>query len=285
MDLGKLLLVGTAATVVVTGGVLFVVLTGGLGGGGGDDAPGSVAEITAEDLPPGVTKGSGVTDPKALAEAHNGSLRGRSYEMTLTVDATTSAEGRSREVRQVQTARVGGDGTFVTSFSQKGRVSFSRTVWGNDSVALERIAQGDQERFDTTDLTRVRRNVSGHVVLGEVLAVGNFTVENVSQRDGETVFTLRADGPAEDGAEEMDSVESVSSFSGTVLVGGDGVVHELIVEMNFTDRRGRRTTAVFEFSVESIGSTGVERPDWVSRALARTDAALRPAVRGAPAPA
>lgn len=281
MKLGKLLLGLTAALVVVTGGVLFVVLTGGLGGGG-DGPPGSMAELTGEDLPPGVSRAGGITDAGALADAHNDSLQGRSYTARVTVEATTSNGDSSREVRQVQTSKVDGDGTFLTTFSREGGTSFTRTVWGNDSVALARTQVGDRQQYETADLARTRRNVSGHVVIGEVLAAGNFSLANLTQRDGRTVLELTADGAVPDGAGEMGSVESISAYSGTVVVGLDGTVYEMTVDMTFTDRRGLNNEATFRYTLAALGSTDADRPDWVSEAASRTDARVRPALAPAP---
>lgn len=308
MDANRTLVAGIVLVVLVAV-VGVVALSGGFGGDPGGDAPdgdpggatttttegegdpATLADLDGSDYPTGVDR-EGVTDGEALARAHNRSLDGRSYEMTFAVNRTIVQEDSSRTIPAVQTALVDGEGTVLVTYDRGGRSSFERTVWANRSVGYSRLDAGGGVRFGRANADRIARNTSGFRPLGGLLAAGNFTPVELAERDGTTAVVLRADEAGPNAPAQLGSVRSVSAFSGRAVVGTDGVIYELHVEVEFVDARGDDGRAVFDFSIEGLGSTAVDRPDWVSRAINETSPGIRPGPdpavspgRGRPAPA
>lgn len=263
MDAGKLILAATA--VMVTLGVLtvgFVIVGGELLSG----QPDAVSDLDdEEDLPDGVTK-DGVQDPQAAAAAHEASLSDVSY--TLELRGETDVENGDSFTLD-QTVRSDGQGTILISAERTGPGAFSIEIWTNGSAGYRKIDRGDDPIYETTDSGAVSDRAAATTTIQQLLDAGNFQPTDVRTEDGEQLVVLTTNSPADDAADAL-GVESVSSFSGNVTVDSDGQVHSMDVEFTATDARSGQFTQRLSGEVTDVGSTTVERPEWVSEATAQT---------------
>jgi len=269
MDAGKLILAATA--LMVTLGVLtvgFVIV--------GDDLlsgpPDSVSDLDdEEDLPDGITK-DGVEDPQAAADAHDASLSGVSY--TLELRGETDVENGDSFTLD-QTVRSDGEGTFLITAERTGPGAFTIDIWTNGSAGYRKVGRGDDPIYEPTDPGAVADRATATATVRQLLGAGDFRPTDVRTEDGEQLVVLSANSPTSDAAEAL-GVESVSAFSGNVTVDADGQVHSIDVEFTATDARSGEFTQQLSGEVTDVGSTTVERPDWVSEAIGQTSGMIHP---------
>jgi len=269
MDAGKLILVATA--VMVTLGVLtvgWVVV--------GDDllsgTPDTVSELDDEDdLPDGVTK-DGVQDPQAAAEDHEASLSGVSY--TLELQGETELED-GQTFTLDQTVRSDGEGTILISAERSGSGAFTIDIWTNGTVGYRKVVRGGDPVYETTTPGQIQDRSTATSTVQQLLEAGEFRPIDVRNEDGEQLVVLSATSPTRNAADAL-GVESVSAFSGNVTVDSDGQVHSIDVEFTATDARSGEFTQRLTGEVTDLGSTTVERPDWVSEAVDQTGGMIHP---------
>jgi len=269
MDAGKLILVATA--VMVTLGVLtvgWVVV--------GDDllsgTPDTVSELDDEDdLPDGVTK-DGVQDPQAAAEDHEASLSGVSYTLDLRGE-TELEDGQTFTLDQ--TVRSDGEGTILISAERSGSGAFTIDIWTNGTVGYRKVVRGGDPVYETTTPGQIQDRSTATSTVQQLLEAGEFRPIDVRNEDGEQLVVLSATSPTRNAADAL-GVESVSAFSGNVTVDSDGQVHSIDVEFTATDARSGEFTQRLTGEVTDLGSTTVERPDWVSEAVDQTGGMIHP---------
>ncbi len=223
---------------------------------------------TAE-LPPGLAA-DGVTDPLALARAHDRVLRNASYVVT---DASTHRYRNGTLLGTwSSTTAVAADGefarrnygTFRNGSGPFAVTHYERQVWSNGSVTLVAQRYGGEaveyERHDGQATRRQRPDTRWETVYATFSAV-NTTVVGEVERDGTTLYRVVATGVRPDSAYDDDR-----PFDLTALVDERGVVHRLSVS-HPTTYEGEPSFVTQTMRVTDVGNATVERPPWHDAAL------------------
>ncbi|KTG09139.1 hypothetical protein AUR64_15190 [Haloprofundus marisrubri] len=257
--------------------VALLLLLSGCGGLFGETTPTPPSENRTNDsakwLTPGLTS-AGVENAETLARTHRDALRSQSRTTTLTRTYRAENGTAVANTSSVTRAAAGRGGQLVESEASgpaRSRVAYfsdSTVVWYDSSTSelatrtesdsgeiRYSYRQGNRERLPTPDGTYTER-------LYEVFSSTNLTVapetvdSSVHRLEGST-SQLRLDG------------EQLSNVTFTARVDYTGVVrsYELRYE---TDRGGLPVRVVERFRVSDVGSTDVERPDWVETAENRS---------------
>lgn len=264
MDPGKVLVGATVGLLVVAAGVFGVaVFHGDLLSGTPDD----VSQLDDEDLPDGITT-TGVHNASAAAADHRASLSDTSFTLHLQANRTTGDGGSG--VTLNQTVRSDRDGDILMRAERTGSRTVSQTVWTNGSVAVRRVTRNEDSVYQRIPPREVQRGATGRIIIEQILAAGDFQPDEVITREGTQLVVLRADRSTGNAASAL-GVQSVSSLTGTVLVDADGRVHSMSVEFTYTNDQGVEVHQSLTQRLSGVGSTTVERPSWVSDALASSE--------------
>ncbi|MFC6953938.1 hypothetical protein [Halorubellus litoreus] len=215
--------------------------------------------------PPGVaanaTGGGVVANASALLAAHERVLRADGFRATRS-SKEAYGDGPMRNSTAVVVA-----GPNLTRYRsqetvdrENGTVTYD--VWQNETTAfLRTTADGNtsyqrvDRRVDGSELTHPR-SLEGVLEDDDL----QFSVANVTTRDGRRVFTLTATASA--GNESADATNG--TYTARIVVDERGVVSAYRVRQNAT---GRDVT--HEWTLESLGATPT-RPGWVANATERT---------------
>lgn len=203
--------------------------------------------------PPGVEDGE-LANESALLEAHVDE-RGDSYEVTSVYEETAGGTTTTDEERIVVA-----DGSVFADREATANGSTTMTVqaFANESFAASRLDRGDGPNFGLG--SRYGPGES-HGAAGQydLLRLADFRTAGRTTVNGERVARLRADGFVENASVDAD-LESA-----TLLVGGDGLVHEL--DYTLLDYAGsdelHRTVTLTDSDVDSAPT-----PDWTGDARA-----------------
>jgi hypothetical protein len=234
---------------VAAGLVLAVLLAGCFGSPGATPTPERSPTATPErsptptpvQPPPGVGNGS-LEDVDALLGSHRQSLTGVGFVAEVRIDGRTTRYAYAT------------DGSRLID-----RVNGSTTTWGNDTVAVRRTAGGGEvayERIPIEDLS-----VDGFLVttqLRERLTSASYERNGTTSCGDATCVVLTA---------TRGIGGTVRNVTAEVHVDPQGVIRALDAEwVRSTD--GQAFT--FRFTVEEVGTSSVDRPDWVPEALNET---------------
>lgn len=249
------------AVLLLTGVVVLAGCGSALGGLGADAEAGPTTATPIHVAAPGLSA-EGVQDPLRLARAHEASLRGQSYTVSveLTVlDVHGEARGGSATV-----LRVGPDhrrfraeyrswGGFPPDIDSQPQVE----AYSNGTTVFERQTRPNETTYRAYNATRVDyldaepggRAVRRYLAIGEVR-----TVEEV-RHEGWIAYRLRLAEPG--GARTVEAV--VDTF---------GFVHELTVTLPRSDLLPTPPdgTVRYAFSYRAIGETTVSPPPWLEEA-------------------
>mgnify|MGYP000067648145 CR=1 FL=1 len=176
---------------------------------------------------------------------------------------------------------------MVTETNQATITQVRKLDPGDDQYLLESTGFGNSTTYtdgdqhyqrtvleDQTQVSAVDSGVNTSVVGPSSQYLTAFVSANVTyERDGSTTFD--GDDVARYTAEGLDALSeemrndvgentTLQSFSGSVLVDGDGVIRKVEVDIE-TERDGQAQTASITVEVTDVGSTDVEEPDWVSQ--------------------
>lgn len=211
--------------------------------------PGMGADVD----PPGVEDGE-LANETALLEAHV-DARGDSYEVRNAYEETASDTTTTDEERIV----VADGGVFVERESAtNGSTTSTLEAFANESFAASRIDRGDGPDYGLG--SRYSPGGShGAARQSDLLRLADFQTAGTTTRDGERVARLRADSFVGNASVDADLK------SATLLVGGDGLVHEL--EYALSDYAG---SDEFHHTV-TLAATDVDAlptPDWTADARA-----------------
>ena len=224
--------------------VAVVLLSGCFGLGGSDGTPTDQATPTATPLPqaPGVGAET-IENVTALTEAYRGSTSNVGF--VLAVEANGSAT----------TYTYATDGTRLIE-----REDGSGEIWSNDSIAVRRQSDGGDVTYDRPSVDDLS--------VGSLLQLSRLEELLTSaryERDGTTacgdtrcvVFT--ADGSIGG---------NYRNFTAEIHVDDSGVIHTFDAEYvrTFDDR-----SFEFHLTVEDLGRSSVDRPDWVEEGLSSTN--------------
>lgn len=203
--------------------------------------------------PPGVEDGE-LANETALLEAHV-DARGDSYEVRNVYEETTGDTTTTDEERIV----VADGAVYVERESAtNGSTTTTLEAFANDSFAASRIDRGDGPDFGLG--SRYSPGGShGAARQYDLLRLADFEMAGTTTQDGERVARLRADRFAENASVSADLERA------TLLVDGDGLVHEL--DYVLSDYAG---TDEFHHTV-TLAAEAVDSPptpDWTADARA-----------------
>lgn len=206
-------------------------------------------------LPPGVAPG-GVTDEVDLARAHARALEGRSYRVTLVHRETV--DGRPAAVRR-ETVRVANATRYVSTVEGFGDLRREPLVvrdaaaYVNGSLRAERGTGVDGSSFGAAFSAGVGGDPADRVAtyVRWFLSVEESRVVDAVERDGRRLYWLVLDG---------DSYPGVENTTGTALVDGTGLVHEVRRSYDYPSEDGVGATVTVRY--DRLDATTVEPPAW-----------------------
>jgi len=221
----------------IAAGLAFAVLLAGCFGAPGG-TPTAERTPTPARPPPGVGNGS-LEDVDALLASHRESMTEAGFVVEIRLDGRTTRYAYAT------------DGSRLID-----RVSGSATTWGNDTVAVQRTTGGDDVAYRMIPAEDL--SVDGLLVtteLRERLTSASYERNGTTACGDTTCVVLTATRSI--GA-------AVRNVTAEVHVGPGGVIRTLDAEwVRSTDDRA----FAFRFTVEEVGTSSVDRPDWVSEAL------------------
>jgi hypothetical protein len=226
-------------------------------------------------LPPGLSM-SGVTDARALAQAHEETLSGQSYTYdreVRTVAANGTELGRWSQHTQIGADRLRFNHTQTgTGVSVAGITIEDTHIYTNGSVTFWNVgASGEGYRRDS-GRGFAANTFSSAQLLAEVLNGSETSVEAV-ERDGETWYRVRVASDdrtfaynAPNGTSEVDAAD----VTATALVAPSGLVRNVTYEFDFArgNVSGHRTMTI---RYSAVGETEVAIPAWVEDAQRATN--------------
>jgi hypothetical protein len=229
------------------------------------------AAPTNQSAPPPGVDADRVTDANELLRTHTETLESQSF--TVRSRTTVTEPGADYRVVTGRTWRVDPTGTVrgsVTGRSQTvgdaperyGRRPDERAAWREGSTTYRRTLSDGAATYRRVDLFNSSVKLSAALQRQSLYRLGtrrNATVERVT-RDGTPHYRIAA---------RLNDTAVTTNASMTVLVGTDGVVHRFETRQTVQYRSGKRVvTRSVRF--EDVGTTAVERPDWVTSAVNAT---------------
>jgi hypothetical protein len=229
------------------------------------------AAPTAPTSPPPGLSADGVTDPPALVRAHTNALQSTPFTVRKTTTMRDS-EGTfrvttNRTWRMDPTDPVRGSVVSTTTTSgdapeRYARAPEERAAWRNGTTAFRRVRTGNGSSYRRVDLlnSSVKLNPALHrTTISRLADRSNATVERVT-RDGAQFYRVAA---------ALNHTHVATNVSMTLLVRPDGLVREIRTAQTIRYRSGpRRVTERIRFV--AVGTTRVDRPEWVRDAAERT---------------
>lgn len=220
--------------------------------------------------PPGVSA-NGIEDEEVLLANHTETLVRSGFVSAVDGAATVERYGLLVDATVRAGSRVERNATAYRYWNETETALFERRTeaWSNGSVEYRRQTGTDQEGYARGDPQSPRR-LAGVWLLRSHLRAGNYTVTNVTERDGTTLFTLRATS-IDDGTAARRALPeggtNVSAYDATVVVDRAGRVRLVRVRQRY---EVGGTTAPYRFTYElgQIGGVTVDRPAWVDEAEA-----------------
>ncbi|MFC7132091.1 MULTISPECIES: hypothetical protein [Salinibaculum] len=207
------------------------------------------------DLPPG-TSASGIAEPGQLIQTTQAALRQNGYDITTTLtsgdpDRTITQHFRSSlESKRHSFVFDAPDGTarvFVgngTIYQQSG---------GSDTSTRPLDQQFD-EYHRSRDIVRM---LGGQETLGGILDAGEFQPSGTGEHRGRPVVEFALAGVTL-GSDDTE----ITSSSGSLVIGADGVVFEARLRVEYATAEDDR---VYEntFVIDELGTVSVSEPSWV----------------------
>lgn len=265
MDVGKLLLAATAGMVVLAVALLGAVFLGPAGLFE-EPPPANVEDVSDDDLPDGITKRE-VENASASADDHESTLEDQSYTVELRgTKRVTGSDGETRTTNRTVRLRADGNGNMLLTVIRRGDPPFERLAWTNGSVAVAKVTSRDRTEFQRMDPGRIEQGATGSTTVEQLLRVGDFEPTNVTTVDGRRLIVLTANDSTREARATL-GAQRVKSFSGTAQVDGDGRFYYLRIEVTYVDREGDTVTWTVTQRLTDVGSTTVERPEWVPQAI------------------
>lgn len=175
----------------------------------------AIPGVGADVNPPGVENGE-LANETALLEAHV-DARGASYEVET---ATEETAGDTTTTDQKRVVVADGAVFAERESATNGSTTSTLEAFANESFGASRIDRGDGPDFGVGS----RYNPGGsHGAAGQydLLRLADFQTAGTTTHDGESVARLRANSFRENASVDADLK------SATLLVDGDGLVHEL----------------------------------------------------------
>lgn len=230
--------------------------------------PPNLDPVSAVPPPPGLD-GRNLSDPQALLESHNETLRGKTYRVVRRWNDTSGAHGGT-------VIRTGDDALFVT-FWRPATNESTDYYFGEEGIAIRyyssgRILYGSGASnvgyiaaMSSAFLYRVTpRYIEGY----EWRAVGSRTVDGEDQ----VVFVTNGSYSTENGSAQTDSGSVSPGVRGVMVVSSDGVIRN--VHLTSREQSSELTAnVIIKHRLTGLGETSVSHPDWFDR-IPRINASL-----------
>lgn len=228
------------------------------------------ATPTASALPPGVT-GNGVVDISRLVDAHQTAITNQSYTWTAS-ERTDGRRGNPTGTNVRYVATVANESTyqFFTNHRIVWRSGRPRYLGNYSEFATRELRYAhyrdteNNTQFSRTGPAPARVRVGGIAVtaIERYLPAANATVA-VTRVDGQRYYELRGRG-----IDTPVAAGGVRNYTVSALLRPDGFVRSLTARYRVTaDGRSRQVT--YEYRYSGLGTTTVERPEWVGRQWGR----------------
>jgi uncharacterized protein YceK len=250
----------------------------GTGTDSGTTETGTKTESGKFEYSPGYSE-SGITNPERAIEQHISALRSHD-SFTYTVKRpTTSPRTRIILTNQVDRDNKRQYTVLNGTIADKQSLHIEQYQIKNSKYSATSILSIDKIDYNvtkqpftvpllnTTKQDELFFNFSGSVRFGEAKRV---------TRDGETFVRyestkllnpepfLPSSAPLQNG--------TVSEFNATILVDEEGIIRSFTYSATYTTSRGREVTVNSMVRVSDIGSTTVEKPEWLKEAKKQTNA-------------
>jgi hypothetical protein len=224
-------------------------------------------------LPPGVS-GSGLANATAVVAAHNESVLERGTVVSAETSLNGSLNGDSFTSSSDETVRLTPGATemqwTVAGNSTRGNETtrLNERYYANETTFFSRVERAGEvnvravERSSVLD-GLVRSAATKLNVVNATLSNANYTVGNVTERDGRTLTTLVSVNGTYDGQQP-----GIVAFEATVTVSESGRI--LSLTRSWTREAGN-TTNSFAETIEWSNAGPVERPDWTTNATAAVE--------------
>jgi hypothetical protein len=236
-------------------------------------------------LPPGVTE-AGVEDPETLLDAHTERLRPVPY--TVHERFEREAAGQRPGISMVREVRFGADAAtywassrwVVEAAARPGPATRTVEQWSNGTAVALKTTAGNRTTYDgTRDAIGLFYPEPSQVEYRDALFVLLTTGEySVPAATGPNQILLRGTIPdPPERAESVvrtvdlgapDSEASVGNVTVELVVTSDGRIVWWQVSWTVRAADGDRYAAARTVRIEDAGSTQIQRPAWVDRALA-----------------
>jgi hypothetical protein len=222
------------------------------------------ASVDYDHTPPGVNESGVNTLP--LLTAHLEGLQGTSYAITV-------REMQRRGERSTTTSRVVRVGDSAASVVRSYSSNPVRSVaWTNGTTTVRRytVPEPDTDARYEYNSSRLRlRQVTGQQRVLGLLTTTNFTAVDTVERNGSTVTTLAsADTPGNETLRRWFGTTDVSTYRVGVTATEAGQITSLT--LNATVGPSAQSTDVgYHYALSDVGTTTVERPDWLGTANQR----------------
>ena len=217
--------------------------------------------------PPGIAPNGSVA-PGALVRAHYAALDDRSFSWHLeyrrSVDESAPAGGQTATNATVDTAerrlRVAANGSYHLVRRMTGMTGGA--VYADDTGKYVRnsLESGPGYRSDVGELD-YRHHLRVGQTLGRFFSVDASTVSTV-ERAGRTYYRVHVTDPPRTLAEGH-AKQTITDYSATAYVTGDGLVRTLAVEYAYT-LGDDQVTVSLRSEYRDVGATTLDRPDWVA---------------------
>ncbi|RRJ28060.1 DUF7537 family lipoprotein [Halocatena pleomorpha] len=212
---------------------------------------------------------SGIADPETAADQHQAALSeydNHTRNLTIMDGASKSKiyitsqidVAEKRGAMKISTVRAGNSLFNETTYHEEGTTYDSSSILGAD-------------RYNTTKEPFSSFKANNSNVSGLENMLENVSVRNAGTvtHDGETLFRYNATNvskaePFVSTVQPVD-IDAVESFNGTVLVDEEGIIRQFKTTTTYVDE-GKTETATISVLFTDIGSTAVNKPDWIETA-------------------
>lgn len=247
---------------------LLVTLAGCNGLVGADDSARPTAAQVPADGPPGVDR-TGSVRPVALLDNHTATIRGRS----VTLRERRIKQFANGTVRRnlTRTVYAAGNGSYYVGERYRGTVAWNLGAtagryerWGNGSVGVEAIIDGDGRRYG------VNRPILQPVTRFDRLYLLLSTLKPTVAREVGDGVRLRAASATGVDRIASSGVEAPRNITLVAHINSEGLVQSY--RLTYTGTVDGETVQVTErMAFADLGQTEVPRPAWVPEALEQLD--------------
>lgn len=206
-------------------------------------------------LPNGVTT-EGFANIEAFVSQHESYFNSRSY--TLAYRSVRETQDGSLVLSE--TARVDKSGNFLIITNAP---ASRNLAYANQNTVFKSHGAVDTS-YVVTQRSEHTVSPSRKVNLRDLLGAGQFRPTSLVERNNQTFVKMTTSSPT-NSTDKVLLGNGVSDFQATVVISPDGYMKAFGVEYT-TKIDGQKTTVGYNGAYESIGSTTVDKPEWLDLA-------------------